>query len=202
VKLPRPVLAALLVAGTACALVASALAATAAARPGPTRATSAVAVAHSRFIAGLAGAAQASARRYHVPASVTLAQAILESGWGASGLSTADRNYFGIKCLNGVRGPIAVACHTHPTTECGGGRCWPTAASFRVYRTVADSIVDHGRFLVVNPRYTRAFAYRDHPDQFAAALQRCQYATSPTYARSLQALMRQYHLYRYDIRIP
>lgn len=201
-KLPRPVLAALLVAGTASAVAVSAVAATAATRPGRTTRATASTVAHNGFIAALAGAARASARTYHVPASVTLAQAILESGWGASALSAADHNDFGIKCLNGARGPLAIGCHTYSTTECGGGRCRPTTASFRVYRSVADSVADHGRFLVVNRRYARAFAYRNNPNQFAVQLQLSRYATSPTYARSLQYLMRQYNLYRYDVHIP
>jgi flagellar protein FlgJ len=71
-----------------------------------------------------------------------------------------------------------------------------------VYRNVTDSIVDHGRFLVVNSRYKRAFAYRNNPDQFAVELKKAGYATSPTYAQNLQRLMRLYNLYRYDIRIP
>jgi Mannosyl-glycoprotein endo-beta-N-acetylglucosaminidase len=157
---------------------------------------------HAQFIATVAGPAQAGAHTYAVPASVTLAQAILESGWGASGLAAKDHNYFGIKCFSGVYGPIASGCHTYATHECGGGKCWPTTAAFRVYRTVGDSIVDHGRFLVVNSRYKPAFAYRNAPDLFAVALQKAGYATSPTYAQNLQNLMRLYNLYRYDIRIP
>lgn len=66
---------------------------------------------HAQFIAAVSGPARATALQYRVPASVTLAQAILESGWGASGLSTNDRNYFGIKCFNGLHGPIAIGCH-------------------------------------------------------------------------------------------
>jgi Mannosyl-glycoprotein endo-beta-N-acetylglucosaminidase len=157
---------------------------------------------HQQFIAAVAGPAQGTARRYQVPASVTLAQAILESGWGASGLAAADHNYFGIKCFNGVPGPIATGCHAYTTHECGAGTCWPTVASFRVYRSLGDSVADHGRFLVVNDRYRPAFAYRNDPDQFAVELQRAGYATSPTYAQNLQSLMRQYDLYRHDIHIP
>jgi flagellar protein FlgJ len=157
---------------------------------------------HPEFIAAVAVPAQAGARWYHVPASVTLAQAILESGWGASGLSANDHNYFGIKCFNGVYGPIAIGCRAYATHECGGGKCWATTASFRTYRTLSDSIVDHGRFLVVNSRYRPAFAFRNNPDQFAVELKKAGYATSPTYAQNLQHLMRLYNLYRYDVRLP
>jgi flagellar protein FlgJ len=157
---------------------------------------------HPEFIAAVAGPAQAGARWYRVPASVTLAQAILESGWGGSGLSANDHNYFGIKCFNGLYGPIAIGCRSYATHECGGGKCWATTAAFRVYRTLSDSIVDHGRFLVVNSRYKPAFAFRNNPDQFAVELKKAGYATSPTYAQNLQHLMRLYNLYRYDVRIP
>ncbi|HKT04676.1 MAG TPA: sporangiospore maturation cell wall hydrolase GsmA [Rugosimonospora sp.] len=157
---------------------------------------------HAQFIAAVATAAQATARQYRVPASVTLAQAILESGWGGSGLSATDHNYFGIKCFSGVYGPIAIGCHSYATHECGNGSCWATTATFRVYHSLGDSIADHGRFLVVNSRYQPAFAYRNDPDQFAVQLQLAGYATAPTYAQSLQNLMRLYNLYQYDIRIP
>jgi flagellar protein FlgJ len=149
------------------------------------------------FITRLAGPARKSMRRYRVPASVTIAQAILESGWGRSGLTRRDHNYFGIKCF-GEPGGIAIGCRTYATHECGGGRCWRTRAQFRAYRNAAGSMVDHGRFLVVNPRYRRAFRFTRSPNRFARAIHRAGYATSPTYARNLIGIMKKYNLYRYD----
>jgi flagellar protein FlgJ len=132
-----------------------------------------------------------------VPASVTIAQAILESGWGRSGLSLVDHNYFGIKCF-GSPGTIAIGCRSYPTTECNGNRCYRTTAQFRVYRTTADSFADHGRFLVVNQRYRKAFAYLKDPNRFAIEIHKAGYATSPTYSKNLIALMKLYNLYRFD----
>lgn len=150
------------------------------------------------FIARLAVPARESMRRHGVPASVTIAQAILESGWGRSELAYGDHNYFGIKCFGGP-GPVAVGCRNYPTSECAGLRCFPTREAFRVYATLADSVYDHGRFLAVdNPRYRPAFAYTSVPDRFAVAIHRAGYATSPGYARAVIGLMRQYGLYRYD----
>jgi hypothetical protein len=149
------------------------------------------------FIAALAGPARQSMRRYRVPASVTMAQAIIESGWGRSQLSAADRNYFGIKCF-GTPGPIALGCRTYATTECERSQCWRTEATFRTYRSLRDSVRDHGHFLVVNPRYRPAFAHTRNPDRFATAIHRAGYATAPGYARAVISLMRQYQLYRFD----
>jgi flagellar protein FlgJ len=59
-------------------------------------------------------------------------------------------------------------------------------------------MADHGRFLVVNPRYRRAFRYTRNANRFAVAIHRAGYATSPTYARNLIGIMRRYDLYRYD----
>jgi flagellar protein FlgJ len=149
------------------------------------------------FLDRVSGPARLGMRRYRVPASVTIAQAILESGWGRSRLTRRDHNYFGIKCF-GEPGPIALGCRSYPTHECGGGRCWRTRAQFRAYRNAAGSMADHGRFLVVNPRYRGAFRHTRSPDRFARAIHRAGYATSPTYARNLIRLMRRYDLYRYD----
>jgi len=149
------------------------------------------------FIARAVEPARASMREFRVPASVTIAQAILESGWGRSELTRVDHNYFGIKCF-GTPGPIAIACRSYATHECDGDSCYPTTATFRVYRNAADSFRDHGRFLVVNERYGPAFNYTHDPNRFAVEIHKAGYATSPTYARSLIDLMKQYDLYRYD----
>jgi uncharacterized protein YraI len=152
---------------------------------------------HNQFIARVGGAAQQSMRLYNVPASVTIGQAILESGWGKSGLAAVDHNYFGIKCF-GNPGIIAVGCRTYSTTECSGTRCFRTTAQFRVYRSTADSFADHGRFLLVNQRYRTAFQFAKDANRFATEIHKAGYATSPTYSQRLIALMRQYNLYRFD----
>ena len=152
---------------------------------------------NAQFIAASVAPAQASQREYGIPASVTIAQAILESGWGRSGLSANDRNFFGIKCFSATPGPIHIGCHSYSTTECLP-TCQPTTASFRVYATAADSFRDHGRFLTVNSRYQPAFAYTYDPDQFIYQVWKAGYATSPTYPTNVTNLMREYNLYQYD----
>ncbi|MCP2328079.1 flagellar protein FlgJ [Hamadaea flava] len=151
------------------------------------------------FLARVAGAAQASARTWKVPASVTIAQAILESGWGRSTLTRVDHSYFGMKCFGGP-GPIAVGCSTYVTQECSNGKCRSTRASFRAYRATGDSFDDHGRQLATLPRYQTAMKYTNDPERFAREIHKAGYATSPTYANNLIDLMRRFDLTKYDRR--
>jgi len=153
---------------------------------------------NAQFIAASVGPAQQGWRDYGVPPSVTIAQAILESGWGRSTLSANDRNFFGIKCFSGSPGPVAVGCHSYNTSECLP-TCAPTTASFRVYATTADSFRDHSVFLTTNSRYRPAFAHTREANAFIWEIWHAGYATSPTYVDNVTALMRQYNLYQYDI---
>ncbi|MFB9447108.1 sporangiospore maturation cell wall hydrolase GsmA [Dactylosporangium vinaceum] len=152
----------------------------------------------AEFIAAAVPGAQRSRREHGVPASVTLAQAILESGWGKSALSTFDRNFFGMKC-NG-QGLYANGCRTHDTSECtAAGQCFPTQASFRTYATAADSFRDHGATLASLARYSIAFQYTNDPNRFAAEIHRAGYATDPQYTVKLTNVMAKYNLYQYDV---
>ncbi|HEX5144678.1 MAG TPA: sporangiospore maturation cell wall hydrolase GsmA, partial [Mycobacterium sp.] len=153
------------------------------------------------FINQAIGPAQASMKRYGVPASVTIAQAILESGTGASTLTRVDHSLFGMKCF-GSPGPVALGCRDYATHECNTNGCWSTSASFRAYGTQAQSFADHGLMLASLSRYDAAFAYTYQPDKFAQALQTGGYATSKSYAKNLITLMKQYNLYRYDLKPP
>jgi uncharacterized protein YraI len=154
----------------------------------------------SGFIATVAGPAQAAMRAYRVPASVSIAQAILESGWGRSTLTREDHNYFGKKCFGGP-GELAIGCRDYATHECSGRDCWATRAEFRAYRTSTDSFVDHGRQLTELDRYAAAMRHTADPDTFAREVHKAGYATDGAYAGKLIELMRQYDLYRYD-RLP
>jgi flagellar protein FlgJ len=157
------------------------------------------AMTQDQFIAASVVPAQRSQREFGVPASVTIAQAILESGWGRSGLAANDRNYFGMKCFN--QGTIAVGCKTYRTYECDvNGVCLPTEASFRSYASVLDSFRDHGRLLATASRYSAAFNYPNDANQFIVEVHKAGYATSPTYAANVQRVMQSYNLYRYDLR--
>ncbi len=151
--------------------------------------------AQQAFIGLVAPAAIAAQQRYGVPAAVTIAQAIDESGWGQSELATSDHNLFGIKGTGPAGGQM------WPTQEYENGAWVTRAASFRVYHNVAESIADHGRLLATSQAYQHAMANRQVPDAFADALTGV-YATDPDYGSNLIALMRLYNLYRYDPAAP
>jgi uncharacterized protein YraI len=155
----------------------------------------------AQFIAAAAPGAQAGWREYGVPASTTIAQAILESGWGRSNLSTTDKNYFGIKCQGASHGSLATGCHVYNTTECGStaASCFATSASFRTYATMANSFRDHGNFLRVNSRYKPAFVYTRDANKFIWTVWKAGYATDPNYFTKVTGLMATYNLYQYDI---
>jgi flagellum-specific peptidoglycan hydrolase FlgJ len=147
--------------------------------------------AQQAFIREVAPGAVAAQRRYGIPAAVTIAQAIDESGWGQSELASVDHNLFGIKGT----GPAGTA--VRPTEEYQDGSWVATTASFRVYHNVAESIADHSRLLATGESYSQAMANRHAPDAFANDLTGV-YATNPGYGASLIAIMRLYNLYRYD----
>ena len=151
--------------------------------------------AQQAFIEMVATGAVATKQQYGIPAAVTIAQAIDESGWGQSTLAVADHNLFGIK------GTGPAGRHMLPTQEYENGAWVTRAAPFRVYRNVAESIADHGRLLATNQAYQHAMADRQSPDAFAAALTGV-YATDPDYGTHLITLMQQYNLYRYDAATP
>jgi flagellum-specific peptidoglycan hydrolase FlgJ len=143
------------------------------------------------FINQIAPGALAAQQRYGVPASVTIAQAIDESGWGTSQLAANDYNLFGIKG-SGPAGSV-----TLPTQEFENGQWITIYAQFRVYHNVSESIADHAELLATSGYYTRAMADRTVPDAFANDLTGV-YATDPEYGANLIGLMRLYNLYRFD----
>ena len=147
------------------------------------------------FISQVAQGAIAAQRKYGVPASVTIAQAIDESGWGQSTLATKDHNLFGIK------GTGPAGSDSLPTQEYQNGQMVTGTNSFRVYNNTAESIDDHGRLLATSGYYTKSMADRRNPNAFAQALTGI-YATDPGYGTKLIGLMRQYDLYRYDVASP
>jgi flagellar protein FlgJ len=152
-----------------------------------------------QFIRAAVPGAQLDWRTHGVPPSVTIAQAILESGWGRSKLSVNDRNYFGIKCQNGRYGRIANGCHTYVTQECTkAGKCFTTTGVFRTYASMARSFRDHGEFLRVNSRYRPAFAYTRSANRFIWSVWKAGYATDPNYFTKVTGIMAKYRLYQYD----
>lgn len=134
--------------------------------------------------------ARESMKRTGVPASVTLAQAALETGWGASSIGDA-KNLFGIKGT-GPAGSIRVS-----TKEFINGRMVTIQDNFRKYHSWAQSIEDHGK-LLQNARYSPAMKYKNNPDQFAREIHKAGYATDPNYASKLISIMKANNFYQWD----
>ena len=126
-------------------------------------------------------------RKYHIPASITLAQGILESGAGKSELARKSNNHFGIKCHSSWEGRRTYH-DDDAKDEC-----------FRVYKSVRDSYEDHSLFLVNGSRYAFLFKFAETDYvNWARGLKRAGYATSPTYADKLIELIERYGLDQYD----
>jgi hypothetical protein len=142
------------------------------------------------FFALAVGPAQASQKATGVPASVTLAQAILESGWGDQHMGDAC-NYFGIKAQSGE--PSV----TMRTREVEGGKSVFVDAAFRRFASVEECFAAHGHFLRDNSRYAKAFQAADG-ESFARAIAAAGYATDPKYADLLVEIIRENNLTKYD----
>lgn len=126
-------------------------------------------------------------QRTGIPASITLAQGMLESDYGNSTLARKAYNHFGIKCHSSWSGK-RVYHDDDRRNEC-----------FRKYNNVYESYRDHSEFLTESNRYEFLFDYK--PTQYKAwarGLKKAGYATSPTYARKLIDLIERYKLYNYD----
>lgn len=150
----------------------------------------------SLFLRSIVPAAQSSMRLSCVPASVTVAQAILESGWGCSELSEQANNYFGIKASH-LGDPETYI--QMPTAEYVNGVRVMQMADFEKYPTAADCFADHAALLSRAARYAPAMAVKADPLRFAGELQLCGYSTSPSYALQLEELIREFDLTQYDL---
>ena len=154
---------------------------------------------HAAFIASVAAMAQLAQARYRVPASVTIAQAILESAWGESMLAVEGNALFGVKYgpnWNESISPHVAGAITKSTKEFINGQWVTVDAPFCRYASWDDSILDHGLFLQ-KPRYAPAFTTTSS-DDFARAIHVAGYATDPAYADKLIRLMGEHDLYRLD----
>jgi LysM repeat protein len=147
------------------------------------------------FILTAARAARESQLETGVPASVTVAQAILESFWGSSRLARENNNYFGIKAKEH---PGTAGVTWFNVWEVIGGANIIQSQPFRAYNRMAESFIDHGHFFQQNPRYAAALAASGDPRQFAREINAAGYATDPGYAAKLIGLMDRFNLYAYD----
>lgn len=124
--------------------------------------------------------------RYNIPASITLAQGLLESGAGQSELCRKGNNHFGIKC-HGWTGRT-VYHDDDESQEC-----------FRAYKDAIESYEDHSKFLNNSQRYSRLFKLsRTDYKGWAKGLKECGYATNPQYATKLIQIIELYGLNVYD----
>ena len=125
--------------------------------------------------------------RYGIPASITMAQGILESDSGNSHLSRSSNNHFGIKCKRDWTGDRVY----HDDDE--KGEC------FRAYPSVEASYDDHAEFLDRQPRYDSLFAYSSNDYRsWARGLKACGYATAPDYTERLVRIIEESKLYLLD----
>ena len=126
-------------------------------------------------------------KKYHIPASITLAQGLLESGAGQSTLARKSNNHFGIKCGSDWNGK------TVRHDDDARGEC------FRAYKHPKQSYEDHSKFLANRPRYASLFKL-DITDYkgWARGLKKAGYATNPRYAEQLIGIIELYDLHKYD----
>ena len=125
-------------------------------------------------------------KRYHIPASITLAQGLFESGAGRSELTRRGNNHFGIKC-HGWTGRTTYH-DDDKNNEC-----------FRAYDSAYESFEDHSKFLTGSQRYRSLFRLKQTDYKgWARGLKDAGYATNPQYANKLIEIIQLYKLYQYD----
>ena len=142
-----------------------------------------------KYIDQYAQLAISEMERTGVPASITLAQGLVESRAGLSPLASKGNNHFGIKCHNDWKGRKMYA------DDDKAGEC------FRVYPTADKSFMDHSDFLRYRDRYKFLFEL-DKTDYkgWARGLKKAGYATDPAYANKLIKVIEEYELYRFDVK--
>ena len=128
--------------------------------------------------------------RTGIPSSITLGQAILESGAGTGPLSLQANNHFGIKCHKEWTGP-SISYTDDAENEC-----------FRKYQDASESFRDHSFFLTSRPRYSTLFQLeKDDYKAWAKGLKEAGYATDPKYPDKLIALIERYELNKFDAEV-
>lgn len=127
-------------------------------------------------------------------ASLTIAQAILESGWGKSDLALTGNNLFGIKATSSWVGQV----YNAQTKECFNGvDLVDITGSFKVYNRWEESIADHSLLLTSSSRYENVVGERDYKVA-CVEVKKAGYATASDYSEKLISLIEQYGLYEFD----
>lgn len=143
--------------------------------------------AYERYVLTYYPLAVEQMEKYKIPASITLAQGLLESGAGNSTLTKKSNNHFGIKADKSWNGPKT-------TARDNGRNCY-----FRVYDHPRGSYEDHSLFLAGRTRYASLFKLKitDY-EGWAKGLKKAGYAEDPAYPQKLISLIERYELYKYD----
>ena len=144
------------------------------------------------FINKIAPLAVQDMAKTNVLASLTIAQAILESAWGESELAVKANNLFGIKANGDWRG----GKYTRETCEYVNGEPTTVKADFKAYNTLEESISDHSA-LLQKERYAKVLQATDYKIA-CEEVYRAGYATDPNYPSKLMNLIEQYSLNQYD----
>jgi hypothetical protein len=135
-------------------------------------------------------AAVTSMRKWAVPASITIAQWVVESAWGAA-MPPDSNNPFGIKASSSQDAVES------PTREVVNGESVTITAKFRKFATLSEAFELHGKLLATNAVYSPAMKLKDDPEAFADALTGV-YATDPNYGFTLKWVIRNYSFTQYD----
>jgi flagellum-specific peptidoglycan hydrolase FlgJ len=142
------------------------------------------------YIANYKEVAMSNMKNYGIPASIILAQGILESGAGRGSLAVTANNHFGIKCHNDWTGETVLK-DDDTAQEC-----------FRKYNDPAESFRDHATFLTGRNRYASLFDLpKDDYEAWAKGLRLAGYATDPSYPEKLILYIEKYELYQYDSQV-
>ena len=144
----------------------------------------------NNYVAQFKDIAKGNMKQYGIPASIILAQGILESGAGSGTLSKNANNHFGIKCHTGWTGE-SVRHDDDAAQEC-----------FRKYKDPAESYRDHAEFLTGRSRYANLFKLeKGDYEAWAKGLKAAGYATDPKYPDKLISYIERYNLHQYDAEV-
>jgi flagellum-specific peptidoglycan hydrolase FlgJ len=142
------------------------------------------------YIAQFKETAKSNMKEFGIPASITLAQGILESGAGTARLSVQANNHFGIKCHKEWQGD-QIFHDDDAKDEC-----------FRKYKDPSESFRDHALFLSTRKYYVQLFTLeKDNYKAWAKGLKDAGYATDPKYPDKLTSLIERYQLHRFDAEV-
>lgn len=143
----------------------------------------------ANYIAKYKNIAMSNMEIYGIPASIILAQGILESGAGRGDLANRANNHFGIKCHDWTG--ESVRHDDDASQEC-----------FRKYNDPAESFKDHALFLTGRGRYSSLFSLpKENYQAWAKGLRKAGYATDPRYPQKLISYIQRYDLWRFDSQV-